>query len=142
MLSRFLIERRDAIVRRYLPAVNPIIDVRLNSKLTFRNAAVDAGVATAPPKYFVRWLQFDNVTLELTKLAETSSSEASFDVPVSLSAAPGTYIRVEIAAITSTTAWIMPVHAYFRRDDGNWTLVGFERLPEGNAPGTRDSERR
>ena len=29
MLAEFLIERRDAIVATYLPAVNPIIDVQL-----------------------------------------------------------------------------------------------------------------
>ena len=29
MLAKFLIDRRDAIVRRYLPAVNPIVDVQL-----------------------------------------------------------------------------------------------------------------
>ena len=28
-LAKFLIDRRDAIVRRYLPAVNPVVDVRL-----------------------------------------------------------------------------------------------------------------
>ena len=31
MLAKFLIDRRDAIVRRYLPAVNPIVDVQLAS---------------------------------------------------------------------------------------------------------------
>ena len=30
MLSKFLIESRDAILRRYLPAVNPVVDVRLS----------------------------------------------------------------------------------------------------------------
>ena len=34
MLSKFLIERRDAILRRYLPAVNPVVDVRLSSSGT------------------------------------------------------------------------------------------------------------
>ena len=39
MLAKFLIDRRDAIVRRYLPAVNPIVDVQLAAAgpLTFRN---------------------------------------------------------------------------------------------------------
>ena len=31
MLSKFLIERRNAILRRYLPAVNPVVDVRLSA---------------------------------------------------------------------------------------------------------------
>ena len=52
MLSKFLIERRNAILRRYLPAVNPVVDVRLSPSgtLTFRNAAVDADVAHAPDR--------------------------------------------------------------------------------------------
>ena len=46
MLSRFLIERRNAIVKRYLPAVNPVFGLRLSAAgtLTFQNAAVEADI--------------------------------------------------------------------------------------------------
>ena len=62
MLSKFLIERRNAIVQRYLPAVNPVIDLQLSPAniLTFKNAAVDANVADAPSEYVVAWSRFDN----------------------------------------------------------------------------------
>ena len=79
MLSRFLIERRDAILRRYLPAVTPVVDVQLSpsGRLTFRNAAVDAGVAQAPEEYVVVWQRFDNATGTTTHLGETRASATS-----------------------------------------------------------------
>ena len=76
MLSKFLIERRDAIVRRYPPAVNPVVDVRLSPSgtLTFRNAPVDANVAHAPAEYVVVWQGFDNATGTTINLGETRAS--------------------------------------------------------------------
>ena len=46
-LVRALAERRDAIARAYLTAINPIADPVLDADgtLTFRNAAVDADFA-------------------------------------------------------------------------------------------------
>ena len=50
MLAKFLIDRRNAIVRRYLPAVNPVVDVKLETAgtLTFDNAAVAADLSAGP----------------------------------------------------------------------------------------------
>ena len=83
MLSKFLIERRNAILRRYLPAVNPVVDVRLSPSgtLTFRNAAVDADVAHAPEEYVVVWQRFDNATGTTTNLGETRASATSVNAP-------------------------------------------------------------
>jgi hypothetical protein len=135
MLAKFLIERRDAIVRRYLPAVNPIVDVRLDSStLTFRNAAVDAGVAAAPAGYVVQWLRFDNATGESTRIAETKGATASVPAPAGLPAKEGEYVRAEIAATGGPASWAAPAHAYFVREQAGWRLVGFERVPGGNAP--------
>jgi hypothetical protein len=48
----------------------------------------------------------------------------------------GTYIRVDISASGGVhPSWASPVHAYFRRIDNGWKLVGFERMP--NAPPMR-----
>jgi hypothetical protein len=144
MLSRFLIERRNAILARYLPAVNPVVDVRLSTSgaLTFSNAAVDADIAPAPAEYVVVWQQFDNVTATTTNLGETRASSTSVNAPADLPAATSTYIRAEISANGGPASWSQPVHAYFRREPAGWTLVGFERVPGGNQPGTKADRHR
>ena len=54
----------------------------------------------------------------------------------------GTYIRVEISANGGPESWTEPAHAYFRREAAGWTLVGFERVPSGNPPGSKGASRR
>jgi hypothetical protein len=141
MLSKFLIERRDAIIRRYLPAVNPIVDVQLGATaLTLRNAAVDAKVAPAPTETTVTWSQFDNTTGATTPIGTTSApgTNASVPLPANLPSTPGAYIRAEIAAKGGPESWAQPAHAYFLREAGGWKLVGFERVPGGNPPRSED----
>ena len=137
MLAKSLIDRRDAIVRRYLAAVNPITDVRLASpgSLTFRNAAVDAGVAPAPAEYVVQWLRFDNATGATTVIGTTSTTSTSAKAPADLPSAAGSYIRAEISAKGGPESWASPVFAYFVREGAGWKVIGFERVPGGNPPG-------
>jgi hypothetical protein len=140
MLAKFLIERRDAIVRRYLPAVNPVVDLRLaaDGTLTFRNAAVDAGAAPAPSEYVVRWLGFDNATQQATAtLGTTQASTPSVGAPRELPTATGAYVRAEIGARGGPESWTAPAHAYFVREANGWKLVGFERVPGGNPPNSK-----
>jgi hypothetical protein len=134
MLSKFLIERRNAIVRRYLPAVNPIVDVRLSPSgtLTFTNAAVDANVAAAPAEYVVGWGRFDNTTGATMDLGVTRGTDTSVTAPADIAAAVGTYIRVEISTVGGPDGWKTPVRAFFLRGAEGWTLVGFERAPGGD----------
>ena len=136
MLAKFLIDRRDAIVQRYLPAVNPIVDVQLarTGPLTFRNAAVDADLSPPPTEYVVTWQRFDNATDETTPLGSTRAPGTSTSVtaPENLPSAAGAYVRAEISAIGGPESWAVPVHAYFRREDSGWKLVGFERVAGGN----------
>ena len=135
MFAKFLIDRRDAIARRYLPAVNPITDVRLaGSALTFRNAAVDAGVAREPAEYVVRWLRFDNDTGSTTPIATTRAVGTTVPAPPDLPSAAVSYVRAEISATGGPESWSAPAHAYMVREGTTWKLVGFERVPYGNAP--------
>ena len=63
-ISDTLIKRRDKVLKTWLTGVNPIVDPRLSASgtLTFENAAVGAGVATAPTAYVLTWSKFDNAT--------------------------------------------------------------------------------
>jgi hypothetical protein len=144
MLSKFLIERRNAIVRRYLPAVNPVVDLQLSPTgiVTFKNAAVDADVAAGPSEYVVTWSRFDNSNGATTGLGTTNGSAASVAAPVDLPTEAGSYIRLEISATGGPESWARPAHAYFRRQADGWKLVGFERVPGGNPPASKGSKPR
>jgi hypothetical protein len=130
-LIRGLALRRDAIVRAYLPAINPVADLRVEGDgLTFSNAAVEADVASAPQEYRAEWSQFDNATRASTRIAETSGRTTRLDLPAGLPTRDGAFIRVAISTRhDSQPAWALPVHGYFRLRDGVWRLVGFERMP-------------
>jgi hypothetical protein len=132
-------------MRAYLGAVNPIADPRLaDGTLTFTNAAVDADVARPPRAYRTSWWTFDNATgtgpARLPKHRMTTSLAALADLP----AGDGVFIKVQLSAVRSGgvrsggpsgppvgDSWERPVDAFFRLRDGQWRLVGFERMPEG-----------
>src|SRR6185436_14678336 len=60
-----LIKRRDKVAAAYLPTINPLVNFALgeDGRLTFENAAIAAGTATAPAGgYTARWAAFDNAT--------------------------------------------------------------------------------
>ena len=134
-LVDILIKRRDKIVKTYLPAVNPIVALRLDNRLTFENAAVRAGGATAPEAYRASWFLFDNTTGETRALSETTSATTTIDVPGGLPTAADSFIAVDISAVSKEHAsWQRPVRAYFRRDPAGWKLVGLQRIPDDGTP--------
>ena len=128
-ITETLIARRDLIGRAWLSNVNPIVDPSYDGRrLTFKNAAVEAGVAPRPTGYRTTWFSFDNATGESTQLSETTATDApvpSPDAVVSTSA----FVRVDVAAMEGAPKpWTVPVSIYFRRNaSGRWDLVGFER---------------
>src|SRR5262245_3174914 len=124
-LADIMIQRRDKILRTYLPAVNPIVSPRLdaNGRLTFDNAAVIAGVAQTPSTYRASWFEFDNATGNTRSLSATSSTTTTIEAPSGLPTAVGRFVAVDIAADTTEhQAWRRPVRAYFRRDANEWKL--------------------
>ena len=139
-LTRALIERRDAILRTYLVAINPIAAPALaaDGRLTFTNAAVDAKVAREPASYRAEWLAFDNATGSTRPLGDTttaSGAETSMQAPAGLSKERGAFVKVRIRATGGADkSWEKPVDVYFHRSSEGWRLVGLERMPEGNAP--------
>jgi len=131
-LVRALAERRDAILRAYLTAVNPIVDVALDADgaLTFGNAAVDADVSRIPGAYHATWFTFDNATGATMRIGESSARTPCLFAPAGLPTTPGNFVKVEISSTGSAFAsWTKPVHAYFRKHESGWRLVGFERMP-------------
>ncbi len=132
-LVRVLAERRNAVLRAYLPAINPIVDPELDDAgvLSFRNAAVDADVARAPREYQAVWSRFDNATGETRVLDTTTTGSTHMTAPASLPRVEGAFIQVQLSSTGSVHAsWSRPVHAYFRFREGTWRLVGFEHTPE------------
>jgi len=129
-LAAILGQRRDKVVRAYLPAINPIVDPRLEADghLRFDNAAVTAGAADAPSGYRAAWAQFDNATGDARPLGETVAPAADLPAPPELPTSNGVIVRADISAMGSKiAAWQQPVHAYFRRAGGAWTLIGLDR---------------
>ena len=131
-LAGIMIKRRDAILRAYLPAVNPVVSPQLDAsgQLTFRNAAVDAGVAAPPARYRLAWFEFDNTADTTTSpLGESTSTTTASTAPPGLERASGRFVVVDISAESADhPSWARPVRAYFRRSGTGWTLVGLSRL--------------
>jgi hypothetical protein len=133
LLADVLIQRRDRIAAAFLPAVNPIVDVKLDGRgvLTFANAAVDAKVATAPASgYAISWSRFDNDTNTATPIgAGSATPDGRGQAPSGLPTTDGAYVKAEISADAPTNpSWKKPATAYFRRTADSWKLVGFERM--------------
>jgi hypothetical protein len=134
LLARVLKQRRDKITRAYLPAVNPLVNFSLSSdgRLTFRNAAVDAGVADAPEDgYLTAWSRFDNATGIATPIGSVSiAAGGEATAPGALPDGPGAFVKIAISARgTAHAPWTLPVDVYFRRAGDRWSLVGVERMP-------------
>jgi len=132
-LGDVLIKRRNTIARVYLPAVNPIVNPRLDAdgRLQFDNAAVSAGVAEAPSAYHATWSQFDNATGQTRPIGDTQSPTTAMQAPAGLPTGAGSYIEVSLSADSSEhPSWKQPIRTHFRRDGSGWKLVGLERMPD------------
>jgi hypothetical protein len=129
-LADVLIKRRNKITSLYLNALNPVVEPALGAdgRLSFRNAAVDAGVAQPPGGYRAAWYAFDNATGDAKPLGTSDGSSPALQLPNA--ASPPEFLKVEIVATEpAPKAWTAPVTVYFRRATSGWRLVGLERLP-------------
>jgi hypothetical protein len=120
-LAKVLEERRDAVGRAYFAKVLPLEEFSLRDGVLHYK---DLGAAYGfwPERHYrADWFRFDNQTGAETALAgkdETAPDEAA-------SATDGVYLgcrlKTEKPDARSTTV-------YFRRDGGEWKLVGITRM--------------
>ena len=129
-VARTLIARRDKVLKAWLAGVNPVVDPSLaaDGTFTFRNTAVDAGVAAAPSAYVLAWSAFDNAT----GTAVGTPQEVRVDAPRAM--APSSIIQgrefVSVVVRTVHTdhpTWNAPVTVTFRRTPQGWQAVGLTR---------------
>jgi hypothetical protein len=126
-LADTLIARRDKIGGAYLNAITPLVDFALapNGELSFRNAAVAAGVAPAPASgYQVEWANFDNAAGTASRIGDSHAAADHAAAPSALPTTPASFVRVRIS---DGVADHKPVDAYFRRNATSWALVGIDR---------------
>jgi len=131
LVSSTLITRRDKVLRAWLTGVNPIVDATLgpDGMLRFQNAAVQAGVASPPTTYRVRWARFDNAAgVESGQAVERSSGEPANQAPASV-LEDAAFVQVQIHTThPDHPHWELPVTLSFRRlATGGWQTVGLER---------------
>ncbi len=131
-LADVIIARRDKIGLTWLTHVNPLVDFALaaDGTLTFRNVAADTRRAPAASAYVVQWARFDNQTGTSTPVGSPDTvTTLSARAPATLLDAP--FVEARVGATSSThPAWADPVIVRFRRQAGNWTLVGLQRGPD------------
>ncbi len=143
-LVSVLIKRRDAIGRAYLPAINPVVNPRLDDAgaLTFENAAVTAAVAKPPTQYRAVWSRFDNATGTTTPIGETQSAGVSMSAPGEVKGIANGFIQIDISADSADhPSWRQPIRTHFRRTSAGWKLVGLQRLPDAAAPSVAGNSR-
>jgi hypothetical protein len=134
LLADVLIKRRDKIARAYLPKINPLVAFALdgNGTLTFENAAVSHGVATAPAGgYRVVWSRFDNASGQAAAIGmPTEARDTRIAAPAEVLKQGGDFLQAAVSATDPMRpAWARPVIVTFRRQAGGWKLVGLERQP-------------
>ena len=136
-MSSTLIRRRDKVVATWLTGVNPIVEPRLaaDGTLSFDNAAVIAGVATAPAAYVFSWSRFDNVTdADVGLREETRSTQPRVTAPASILQGAD-FVSVAIQTVhPGFPRWERSVKVHFRRFSEGWEAVGLEREYTAGSP--------
>lgn len=126
--------RRDAIARAWLTVVTPVVAPALaaDGRLTFRNAAVDAGVARAPERYELQWARFDNATGTRTDVGPVQLAAGPWAQAPLASIDGSEYVVVDVWAVhPDHPLWMSPVSVYFRRMADGWNAVGVYRAGDG-----------
>jgi hypothetical protein len=132
-ISSTLLERKRKVLRAWLNATNPLVNLALarSGTLTFENAAELAGVATPAARYTIQWSRFDNAAGTHQEVGqEQSVTEPAARAPMELVDGRAEYVAARLRAYHAEhPAWSQPLLAFFRRSGDGWQLVGLERNP-------------
>lgn len=131
-MTETILARKAKVLMSWLNGSNPAVDFALDpdGRLTFQNAAVEAGVSKAADRYTVAWSRFDNASSTHTTVgSEQTATTTAAPAPRELLSSE--FVSATIRAYhPDHPAWQQPVVVYFRRGpDSTWTLVGLERNP-------------
>ncbi|HKH69696.1 MAG TPA: hypothetical protein VKA59_00020 [Vicinamibacterales bacterium] len=135
-IATTLIKRRDKVLRAWLTGVNPLVNAQLlvDGGLMFENAAVEAGIATAPSEYRFTWSRFDNATgatsqfVDGTTVGRTNGVLHGVRIETPEALLDSAFLSVSIRSIHADyPAWSNPVTFTFRRNGTQWETVGLDR---------------
>jgi hypothetical protein len=133
-VTRVLLQRREKVLRRWLNAVTPLVEPAIDGgRLTAVNAAIAAGVATAPDRYTAQWFSLDNATGTRTPIGASEdvrpSPEADGGVSIVVPTANADFVGVTIEGVhPEQPAWReRPATFTFRRTAAGWQHVGTQR---------------
>jgi hypothetical protein len=129
-IARTLIARRDKVLKTWLTGVNPIVEPALGADgaFMFRNAAVDAGVATPPSAYALAWSAFDNATGTPVGTPQEVRVESTKAMAPASVLQGRDFVSVVVRTVhVDHAAWNAPVTITFRRTAQGWQAVGLER---------------
>ena len=124
-----IIARRDKVGLQWLTALNPLVEFALDASgvLTFVNAASATRRAAPPEGYELVWARFDNATGVSTPVGTPESTTAERG-QAPAAALGGDFVEVAVHTRNARfPEWRRPVIVHFRRDAGDWTLVGIRR---------------
>jgi hypothetical protein len=130
-IAATLIERRNRVLRRWLTGANPLVGFVMSTDgtLTFDDAAVASGFASAPQSYRVRWTRFDNTTGPVGDAVEMNVPAPSALAPPPI-VSGASFIQVDLSADhPQFPSWRTSVTVHLKRVGEGWTLVGVQRLP-------------
>ncbi len=65
----------------------------------------------------------------VTAFGDAESLGTEVAAPAGLPRTDGAFVKVSLSATGAQPGWNAPADLYFRSRDGEWQLVGFERIP-------------
>ena len=123
------------------PAVCRVFDIGEEAGQTFLSMKFVEGedlaalihrrfLENAPADDRAVWFRFDNATSLSERIAETRGRSTELEAPKALPRHDGAFVRIELSSIDGLSpSWEKPISVFFRYQQGQWCLVGLERMP-------------